>query len=82
MERRKNETIANLENHFYEGKDNKEIELLKEENQKFAEDLKELSNKNDHLSAQIEEKDQYIEKSEIISKFYEKLKIEIEEVKS
>lgn len=42
MERRKDETIANLENHFYEGKDNKELDLIKEENSKIHDELKEL----------------------------------------
>lgn len=32
MEKRKDETIATLESHFYDGKDTREIELIKEEN--------------------------------------------------
>lgn len=35
MEKRKDEIISSLENHFYDGKENKEVELMKEENQKL-----------------------------------------------
>lgn len=34
------------------------------------------------MNAEIEEKNTFLEKSQIISKFYEQLKIEVEEIKS
>ena len=71
MEKRKNETIANLENHFYDGRNNKEIELLKEENQKLMDEIKDLQAKNDHLNTLMEDKNAVIDKNQIISKYYE-----------
>lgn len=40
MERRKDETINSLENHFYDKRDNKEMQVLKDENQNLEDNLK------------------------------------------
>lgn len=37
MEKRKEETIANLESHFYDGIDQKDVQVIKDENQKLEE---------------------------------------------
>ena len=42
MEKRKNETIANLESHFYDGVDQKDVVVLKEENSRLLEQIKDL----------------------------------------
>lgn len=47
MERRKDETIANLERHYYDGQNNKENDLLREEIKRLEEEVKDLQAKND-----------------------------------
>lgn len=46
MEKRKDETIANLETHFYDGVDQKDVQVIKDENVKLEEQIKDLQNKN------------------------------------
>lgn len=55
MEKRKDEMIANLEQHFYDGVDKKDIQILKDENQKLNDQIKDLQNKNNLLQAALQE---------------------------
>lgn len=71
MERRKDETIANLERHYYDGQNNKENDLLREEIKRLEEEVKDLQAKNDQLQLVMDEKNQIIENSELIKQFYE-----------
>lgn len=56
MEKRKNETIYNLEKLVYEGRDNKEIEILKEEMIRMEDEIKDLNEKNTVLISVVNEK--------------------------
>lgn len=42
MEKRKDETITNLESHFYEGADKKDVQMLKEEVSRLKDQIKDL----------------------------------------
>lgn len=82
MEKRKNEIISSLEFSFYEGKENKELQLLREEVKKLEDVNKDFSTKVLYLQGALEEKTQVAEKAMIIEKFYEQLKVDFEEAKS
>lgn len=55
MEKRKNETIANLETNFYKGGNNQEEQLLKDEISKLKDLVNDLKNKNELLESAIQE---------------------------
>lgn len=82
MEKRKNEIISTLESSFYEGKENKELQLLREEAKNLEEANRELSTKVLYLEGGLEERKALAEKTTIIEKFYEQLKVDFEEAKS
>lgn len=80
ISKRKDETIANLEQNYYNKKDSNEIKKIKDENKRLENDLQISQLKIIEMTNLAEEKNRIIEKNMIIHDFYEKLKKENEEV--